>query len=177
MRTIERDSERATSVVEMAIVMPVMLAILVGIMELGFVFKDVLGASQAVREGVRIASFSGDSIGADCDVIEGIAPHLSPYADSLDRVEVYKADSAGNQIPGLTNAYTFAFGDIDDCGDWVSVVQWEPTNRRVRISDGPLDIIGVRVVLRHHWITQIPPFDGVIHIDESGIGRLEPEAF
>ncbi len=170
-------SERGASLVEMAIVMPVLLMILIGIMELGVAFKDVLGASQAVREGVRVAAFSGDSINADCQVIEGLAPYLSASVDSLDRVEIYRATPSGNQIPGQTNIYTFTTGEITECDDWTATVQWNSTARQVSVGSGALDIIGVRVILEHEWISQFPPFSGSFDINETAIGRMEPESF
>ncbi len=172
-----RGNERGASLVEMAIVMPVLLMIMIGIMELGVAFKDMLGASQAVREGVRIAAFAGDSLDADCAVIEGIAPFLSASINSLDRVEIYQATSSGNQIPGKTNIYTFTTGDIAECDDWTATVQWNSTARQVRIGSAALDIIGVRVIAEHDWISQFPPFSGSFEINETAIGRMEPESF
>jgi Flp pilus assembly protein TadG len=175
--TQDSQNERGASLVEMAIMMPVLLMVFIGILELGVAFKDLLGASQAVREGVRIASFSGDSVDADCSVIEGMAPFLANYADTLDRVEIYRTNGAGQQIPSQTNVYTFSTGDITDCAAWNSTVLWDSTSRQTRVSAGPLDIIGVRVIIDRTWISQFPPFSGSYDIDETSISRLEPEAF
>lgn len=177
MSTENHNNEKGATLVEMAIVMPVLLMILIGIMELGVAFRDLMGASQAVREGVRIATFAGDSTEADCTIIEGVAPFLTGFMDDLDRVEIYQANSAGNQIPGKTNIYTFSTGDPSDCADWTGTIQWNSTSRQTRIGSSALDIIGVRVVMDHTWITQFPPFSGQFTIDETAIGRLEPESF
>jgi Flp pilus assembly protein TadG len=174
---LDNSNERGASLVEMAIVMPVLLMILIGIMELGVAFKDVLGASQAVREGVRMATFVGDSIDADCAVIEGMAPYLAASIDALDRVEIYQTTPSGNQIPGKTNIYTFTSGDVTECDDWTATVQWNSTARQVRIGSSALDIIGVRVIVEHDWISQFPPFSGSFDINETAIGRMEPESF
>jgi Flp pilus assembly protein TadG len=162
--------------VEMAIVMPVLLLIIVGIMELGLAFRDVLGSTQAAREGVRIATFAGNDVDADCAVIEGISPYLITYLDTLERVEIYHANTAGQQIPSQTNVYTFSTGDAADCDDWTKTVQWNSITRKVRAT-GTLDIIGVRIRLEHSWVSQLPPFSGSFTIDETAIGRLEPESF
>lgn len=177
MKTEHHDNEKGATLVEMAIVMPVLLMILIGIMELGVAFRDLMGTSQAVREGVRLATFAGDSADADCTIIEGMAPYLSSFMAQLDRVEIYQSNSAGDQIPSKTNIYTFTTGDPADCDDWTGTVQWNPTSRQTRIGSSALDIIGVRVVMDHTWITQFPPFSGEFTIDETAIGRLEPEAF
>ncbi len=169
--------EQGASLVEMAIVMPVLLLVLIGILELGVAFRDILGASQAAREGTRIAAFAGNDINADCSVIEGLSSYLVPNIDVLERVEIYRANAAGQQIAGQTNVYTFSAGDPLDCADWNSVVTWPATSRQTTVGTNPLDIIGVRVVMDHTWISSFPPFNGTFSVDETDITRMEPEAF
>jgi Flp pilus assembly protein TadG len=45
-----------TASVEFALVLPLLLALLFGIMEFGFLFKDQLALQQSAREGARTAS-------------------------------------------------------------------------------------------------------------------------
>jgi len=177
MKPTHNHNEKGASLVEFAIVMPVLFMILIGIMELGIGFKDLLGASQATREGVRIAAFAGNDPDADCAVLQGIAPFLSTYIDDLDRVEIYQASQNGSQILSKTNIYTFTTGDPTECTDWVSTIQWPSTSRQATVGSQPLDIVGVRIRLEHTWITQFPPFNGSYMIDEAEITRVEPEAF
>lgn len=47
---------RGTASVEFALVLPLLLALLFGIIEFGFVFKDQLSLQQAAREGARVAA-------------------------------------------------------------------------------------------------------------------------
>ena len=79
--------------------------------------------------------------------------------EDLQRIEIYKADSSGNQIgPGSTNVYTFTFGDPEDCDDWNGYpgTNYPPSSRYVLAggaSDG--DAIGIARILpgedrRHH---------------------------
>jgi len=46
----------ATATVELALVLPVLLLMLFGILEMGLLFKDYLMSQQAVREGARTAA-------------------------------------------------------------------------------------------------------------------------
>jgi len=173
----QSSNEEGASLVEMAIVLPVLLLILIGIMELGVAFRDILGVSQAAREGTRIAAFAGKHIDADCYVIEGLSDFLVNNLDTLNRVEIYHANSAGQQVGGQTNVYTFSAGDPTDCTDWNGVVTWPSSSRQTTVGSQPLDIIGVRILLDHAWISGFPPFSGTFTIDETDITRMEPEAF
>jgi Flp pilus assembly protein TadG len=47
---------RGTATVEFALVLPILLSLLFGIMEFGFLFKDQLVLQQVAREGCRAAS-------------------------------------------------------------------------------------------------------------------------
>lgn len=48
-------SERGAELVEMALVLPVLLMVLVGIVEFGFMFQRFLVLSNAANEGARVA--------------------------------------------------------------------------------------------------------------------------
>jgi hypothetical protein len=93
------------------------------------------------------------------------------------RIQINKADSAGNQITAKTNTYTYTGTDPSDCADWTAVVNWPSTSRQTLVGTTPLDIIGVRLIVEHDWMTGFPPFTGSFDVDEATIIRLEPEAY
>lgn len=51
-----RPCRHGTASVEFALVLPLLLALLFGIMEFGFLFKDQLSLQQCAREGARVAA-------------------------------------------------------------------------------------------------------------------------
>jgi Flp pilus assembly protein TadG len=175
--------ERGTALIEMAMIFPMLILILVGIFELGGAFRDMLTTSNAVRDGVRILTAKGDDLDADCAALLAAVDTLTLGGrfEDLQRIEIYKADSSGNQMgPSTTNTYTFSVGDPEDCNDWngYPATNYPPTSRYVLAGGAtPLDIIGMRIVHRHDWFTQFPPFSGFITIDETAISRVEPEGF
>ncbi len=59
-----RDDERGAAAVEFALVLPVLLLILIGIIEFSFAFNTQLSLSQAAREGARQMALSNDSAAA-----------------------------------------------------------------------------------------------------------------
>ncbi|WP_372698876.1 TadE/TadG family type IV pilus assembly protein [Arthrobacter sp. JSM 101049] len=61
---MERKNERGAAAVELAIVLPVLLLILMGIIEFGHAYNAQLTLTQAAREGVRTMAISNDPTAA-----------------------------------------------------------------------------------------------------------------
>lgn len=173
--------DRGATLIEMSLALPVLLLILISIFELGGAFRDYLTVSNSVRDGVRILTAKGDDPDADCQALLAAVETLTLAGrfDDLQRIEIYKADSNGNQIgPGSTNTYTFVFGDPTDCDDWNGYpgTNYPPPSRYVLAGGAtPLDIVGMRIVYHHPWFTQFPPYSGFIEVNETVISRVEPE--
>ncbi|MHA7306314.1 TadE/TadG family type IV pilus assembly protein [Arthrobacter sp. TMN-49] len=51
-----KDSERGAAAVEAAFILPVLLLLVIGIMEFGFLFNQQISATNAAREGARNAA-------------------------------------------------------------------------------------------------------------------------
>jgi hypothetical protein len=178
-RLRERREEGAT-LVEFAIVMPLLLLLMIGIMEVGVAFYDYLTIERATLEGVRTASFTGDAIDADCQTITNIVTDLpGGFLDRITQIEIFHADAAGNQIPGETNIWQYLGPTPTDCGtSWLKSQPWPATSRYTTAGPSrPLDIIGVRIRMDRNWISNFPPFTGGYIIDEASILRMEPEVF
>jgi Flp pilus assembly protein TadG len=167
--------------VEFALVLPILFLILISIFELGLAFKDFLTVSYMAREGARLSAFLGTDPDADCTMITTLASNISTAdLNRLQRIEIFRADTAGNQVAADTNTFTYTGTDPLDCTDWTQVITWPSTDRQTEVdTDGtpPLDVIGVRVVITHTWISQFPPYFGSFSINENTIVRMEPEAF
>ena len=59
-----KKNEKGQSMVEFALVIPVLLLIVIGIIEFGFMFSSYLTLTNASREAVRYISLGGDDVGA-----------------------------------------------------------------------------------------------------------------
>jgi hypothetical protein len=174
-------NERGATIVEFAIVMPLLVLMMVGIMEIGVAFYDYLTIERATLEGVRTVSFTGTDPTADCAAVNNIVSELpGGFLDRIDRIEIYKADAAGNQLLASTNTWRYNGGaDPLDCAlSWIVVEQWQSIGRQTTAGpSAPLDIAGVRILMDRDWITNFPPFSGSYTVDESSILRMEPEVF
>lgn len=175
------DRERGATLIEASLIMPIMLLVMIGTLELGLAFKDYLTVSYASREGARVAALAGDRPEADCEIVHAVIDILGPNSlSNFQGLQIFKADpSTGNQIAASTNTWTLTGSDPYDCAnDWTIVENWPSTSRAVLFGpSSTLDIIGVRVINTHDYITGLPPFAGSIDIDEATISRMEPEGF
>ena len=181
------DRDKGANLVEFAIVMPIILLVVIGILEVGVAFRDLLTVSNAAKEGVRVVAAMGDDPMSDCTVLTKTSAALgsSISLGNLVTIEIFKADAAGDPTPGFVNVYTLPVGaDPADCTEWspnpvnVGSLAWSPLDRKVKTGPGvDLDIAGVRVTYTHNWITGFPPFSGSFVVDEATVSRLEPEAY
>ncbi len=187
--------ESGASIIEAAIVVPILLLVVIGIMEYGLAFKDYLTVSYLSREGARIGALAGDDMTADCAILVGLGDLVtSNDLDRIREIHIYKANpSTGAQGSAYNRALYNPGNDPTQCtgqtggqsGDgWtISYVGggYSPTSRGVAVSatvgGSNLDLIGVRVILDRNWVTGFGPFSGSATVDESTITRMEPEVY
>lgn len=175
-----RHRDDGASMLEFALVFPLLMLILIGLAEFGLGFRDMLTVNSASREAARVASAVGDDPSADCVIIEAAAAALIGVdTDAVQTLWIYEADDNGDPKTGIRQVYRPATGaDSSDtlvCSDgWVQLEDgYPPTARSVVSSD--LDLLGVRVIFTHRWATQVPPFTGNETWTGDTIMRLEPQ--
>ena len=176
--------ERGSSAVEAVIVTPLVMLMIFGIVEMGFVFKDYLAAGGAVRAGVRIAAASPRTatfaqLAANKVAQTGGAMNFS----DIQQMWVYKADPVTDKPIG--------FSDFSNCTTCVKF-RWDAGSKAfVPTSDtwsfstqnacsssslgGPPDRIGVYLQLKHDAFTKLV-FNS-IDISEASIMTLEPRPY
>lgn len=172
------DAERGATLVEFAIIAPLLVLLFIGTMEVGLAFYDFLTVGSATREGSRVAAFLGDDPNADCSIAQTVHAELGSLSLRMDEIQIYRAKDDGTPDIFKTNSWVLT-GDPADCAlGWSVTETWPSSSRNVDYDpSNPLDIIGVRVQVDRQWITGFPPFNGSYVVDQSRIIRLEPEAF
>lgn len=78
-----RGNERGAAAVELALVVPLLLLLLLGIMEFGRAYNAQITLTQAAREGVRVMAIEDDAPGARASVIHA-AVLLDPAFMTID---------------------------------------------------------------------------------------------
>ena len=186
MRIRRSHHDHGVTLVEMAVLLPVLLLLALGAFEYGMLFRDSLTVSTAAREAGRVAASSANFGDADCVILEAAAGALqSMETGATAEVHIYKSDAAG-AIP-LPNASTmrryspFQSGDpsLIACtgSDWNAEHlggSWDPSDRVNDPSNA--DWIGVRVVYDHSWSTGFLWFTGTAQLDDEAVFRIEPPA-
>lgn len=186
-------SDRAATLIEFALVVPLLLILAFGTAEMGLAWTTSNRVEGATSTAGRIASSSGSLDEADLNVLLSLQASLPAKSlENLDRVVIFRANSAGTgQPPSLCVP---PVGDTtrvvqSDCnsypGDQVrSVTQtspltnlpgtggWLPSSRRDRLADPP-DYIGVWVRTRHD--NQTGTYFGDFIVTKTSIYRIQPD--
>lgn len=85
------NNRRGQSIVEFALVLPVLILILCGIMEFGRVFNESLVVTAAAREGARVAAVGAN----DSTVIATVRSFVAPSSDKVPVVIITRQNAAG----------------------------------------------------------------------------------
>ncbi len=141
--------------VEAALVLPILVILVFGIIEFGFVLRDYAGVSSLVRTGARIASTGADHGPATCET-GAAAPPCGPASspalaqeaadaiqrsgqasnpDQIDYILVYKANTKG--FPGAEGNVTMPA----DCSGTANCVKyvWRDSLDAFRYNSGTWD--------------------------------------
>ncbi len=186
--------DNGSTLVESAIITPVLLLFVFGIFEFGFAFRDYLGVANATRDGAREASVAGNALDADYRMLRAIERASAALPDgALERIVVWEATGPDDTVPagcangtastGVCNVYSgadltvpetsfgcqaVASGDPVDSPDRF----WCPTGREVSVGAG-LDYVGIYIRITHQYITGL--FGDDVVFEDQMILKVEPQ--
>lgn len=191
-------SERGAVVVEAALITPILMLLVFGIIEMALLMKDDVALTSAVRNGGRIASANagaghggvneeGDCVspcsGENTPKLAQLAAHAIQTAgtalpkDSILELWVYKANNKG--YPGLDNSTTWS------CSTNCVAYKWNKTKDEFRYLSGSWasasinacansspDSVGVYMKAKHSFITGL--FSKGVEIEDHAVFTFEP---
>ncbi len=179
---------RGATIIEAAIIAPVLFVLLFGILEAGFLFRDYLTIGNTTREGAREASVAANDGLADFRALAAIERASSALPDAaIAKIIIFKATGPGDTVPagclagavtGLCNVYSpadFALTETDFGCDTVLPdpdSYWCPSDREVSISTGQ-DYIGIYVDMTHKAITGL--FGDTVDLQDTTVFKLEAQ--
>ena len=109
-----RKSEHGAELIEMAIVLPLLLLVIMGIVDFGLMFQRYVVLTNAAAEGARVASLPGYT---DADVSDRVAAYVTnggiPGTVNTTTVAVALPGVDGGTWPGsevtVTHVYTYEY--------------------------------------------------------------------
>jgi Flp pilus assembly protein TadG len=96
-------SERGAAAVEFALVLPILIMLLLGIVEFGRIFNVQVSVTNAAREGARVMAIENDPAQAAAAAIAA-APSVSP-AIGAGNITITPTDCAGGGTATVTIDY------------------------------------------------------------------------
>jgi TadE-like protein len=159
---------------EFALVAPVLLLVLFGILESGLLLFSVGSARFAAGEAARQEAESGNAAAADSlalGVVRGTALGTTRIA-GIQHIDFYKLQEQANGtltvVPGTTDSY-----NLD--GSARNSIPWPSSSRDVK--NGESDFLGVTIYYRYSWKTGLFLFSGPLDLNQSFAIRLEPQTY
>lgn len=179
--------------VELALLLPLLLTMALGVADLGFAIRSDLTVTQATRSGARTAASVGSVDAADYQIIRSVAASSQSLVESeIERIVIYRATTDAGDVPeaclstavgagvaGSCNVYgPEAFSAPEACfaAATCAGIDPDPWPAAARVTSqagaGP-DFLGVHLVYRQASIMPLFPWSEY-DISSSTVMRLEP---
>jgi len=168
-RTRDRDAARGQSLVEFSMVITVMMLLLLGMLEFGFIFDQHLTLEYSSREGARVgAAMANGSTAYPCAEVDNhviaavqrviTSPGSRVTESRVSEIRIYKSTSTGDQSGTLANTWVYqaAGGPVIDgkALDYKNVTtNWSACGRSNTTSSP--DSLGVRVTYSYVPVTPL----------------------
>jgi hypothetical protein len=177
-------SERGATLLETALVLPMLLLLAIGLAEVAMLVIDEMAVANAAREGARVGSAAGrytqGSIDADTLILRSVeqaACHIEH--GQLLGVTVFEADAAGN-LPADPNKINYyePSGALNCNAAGVTSLTcqngcpWVPASRNDKLPT-PANL-GVMVEYEHNPVTGLFPFPSTLTLSDRAVMRIEP---
>lgn len=174
--------ERGATIVEFAIVFPLIIMLVMGVAEFSLAFKDWLTINHASREGARAGATAADDISADIQVLTAIEQAVTGAdLQAINNVVVSDPDGGPSTTYTYTGDPTCAWTPCPDpyagapplYAPPYAAPNYLPETRNVTApSPGR---IKVSITLTHQWFTGL--FANTSTWTADTIMRLEPRVF
>lgn len=192
-----RRSQRGAVLVETAMVLPFLMVIVLGVLDVGLAWRASMTVTSATRAGARVASNMGIDWDADRQTLLAIGAGLGRIpASQIERVVIYRSTSADGAVPAacLTATALSSGGNASarcnvyrgsDVANVASLSfptscsgrhQFYCPSSRVnsQATSTGLDFIGVYIVNQHPTMTKM--FGATMDIKDTTVMRIEPNA-
>ncbi|HVR88273.1 MAG TPA: TadE/TadG family type IV pilus assembly protein [Candidatus Limnocylindria bacterium] len=183
--------EAGQSLVEFALVLPVLLLLIMGLVEFSFAFNARDSVFFAARDGSMLAAEGGNLPGTDCVVLDRIERDIVSPARPVrvQTVTIYWSDRNGAELSGAENLYTRAGTTTCSYGDGTSLTVPYALTTGLYLEGNRCDVlagcgaghpgpdnIGVVITYTHSWLTSVAQISlGSLRFNISAATRIEPQ--
>jgi Flp pilus assembly protein TadG len=147
--------------VEFALTLPIFMLVLMGLIEFGFLYNNILTVQFASRQGTSVAAQVGAEDGGDCTILKAVEDALTAPVDRtrIVAVEIFQSDTMGDPLPGRITRYQRS-GSMECTATstqpyTLSGFEGYPEEDRREVLAESLDIVGVRIEYSYAGITPI----------------------
>lgn len=101
-------SGRGQGLVEFALVIPVFLVLVTGLIEFAFLMNGQLAINYATRDAALIAAEAGNAVGADCVILQKVHDDVSAPANpaNISVIQIYWTNAKGQPLDTSGNVTT-----------------------------------------------------------------------
>jgi hypothetical protein len=186
-----RGEESGQSLVEFALVLPVLLLLIVGLVEFALAFNSRDSVFFASRDASMLAAEGGRIAGTDCVVLDRIERDIVSPARPVrvQTVKIFWSDKNGNELSGVENLYIRQASMTCNYGNGTSLtVPYSlltgsyPESLRCDVLAGcggghtSPDNIGVTVNYTHTWVTSVAKISlNSLTFNITSATRVEPQ--
>jgi len=172
------------TLVEFALVFPLFIVLVMGIIESAFLFNAELSLNYATRDAALVAAEQGARSEADCYILQKIDEDLKPPTDKSNvvTVHIFSATETGAQLSSpVEQTYTRTGGSAWDCSaapytmpyavgtsSYAPILRCSDVDRSTCVAGtttGPsntgVDIIGVQIDYGYRYVT---PFGSALSL-------------
>lgn len=169
---VRRRRDEGQSLAEFSLILPLFMVMLMGLIEFSLAFNANLGVNQASQNGALLASQAGNSIGADCLILERIERDVTAPADRarIREVQIQRTNPSGSVMLGRNR---YDRGGSTSCllidGRTITVPyqrveqSYAEAQRCNVIAGCPMmvpprstvDTVGVQIEYRYAWMTPL----------------------
>lgn len=166
MKLIRRP-RHGQALVEFALVLPLFLTLMFGLVEITLIYSSVALYDTAAHQGARLAALlANSSLAADSQTVALIFHTVQPlFVARIDHIEIFQSDATGDG-PQATTENVF-----DATGTAIAPQTW-PVAARSSTVAAPR-YLGVRITYHYTWLTSfIGALGGTLTLQTTAIMPL-----